>query len=260
LAEGVVSPDGRWVLVMRRVAEAGGERYIFAVVPFENGAEVVRAPSGTRTMHLFAWMPDGAAFFYVERADVGVRVITVDARTGARLGAFAISDSIVTDVAALAGGGWAWIPQRTGPLRVQRPGDPEPRDLPKPDDDALLNSLWAGPGGSQLATLGWTADLESLTVHVISQPEGRATRWAAFFCEGGALQWLADGSIVAVIMESQRIATVYRVRGPGRVEKVGTIPRPVEWVDVSRDGRRAVVVTKESHRDIWLARVARVGR
>ena len=118
----------------------------------------------------------------------------------------------------------------------------------------------AGPEGSQLTTMGWTANLESLTVHVISQPEGRATRWATFFCEGASMRWLADGSIVAVVMESQRIATVYRVRGPGRVEKLGTIPRPVEGVDVSRDGRRAVVLTKEFHRDIWLARVARVGR
>ena len=260
LVEGVLSPDGRWVLVMRRVAEPGGERYMLAVVPFENGAEVVRALTGTRTMNLLAWMPGGGSFFYVERADVGVRIITIDARTGARLGAFAINDSIVTDVAALAGGGWAWIPQPTGPLRVQRPGDPEPRELPKPDDDAYLVGVMAGPEGSQLTTMGWTANLESLTVHEISQPEGRATRWATFFCEGASMRWLAGGSIVAVVMESQRIATVYRVRGPGRVEKLGTIPRPVEGVDVSRDGRRAVVLTKESHRDIWLARVARVGR
>src|SRR2546428_7361847 len=182
-------------------------------------------------------MPGGGSFFYVERADVGVRIITIAARTGARLGAVAINDSIVTDVAALAGGGWAWIPQPTGPLRVQRPGDLEPRELPKPDDDAFLVGVMAGPEGSQLTTMGWIANLESLTVHVISQPEGRATRWATFFCEGASVRWLADGSIVAVVMGASRVAAGYRGGGARPVgEDCTKPPAPGTW-DESR-GRR----------------------
>src|SRR6059036_2088010 len=108
--------------------------------------------------------------------------------------------------------------------------------------------------------MAWTADLESLTVRMISPTDGRATRWATFFAENGWIQWLGDGSIMTLVAESQRIVTLYRVRGAGRVNKVGTIPRPVDWVSISRDGRRAVVTTRDFRGDIWLARVVRVGR
>ncbi len=256
-AAGGVSPDGSRVLLGRRVAGVGGERYVFAVVPFAGGHEVDLASSG---IPAFGWMPEGASFWYGERTGVGMRIITVDARTGARLGAFAISDSTVIDLSALPGGGWAWIPPSLHIFRIQRPDEREPRDFPMPNGERSLIGVRAAPVGSQVATMGWTADLESLKVHVISPPDGRATRWATFFAETGRMQWLADGSIMAGMMESQRVVTLYRVRGPGRVQKVGVIPRPVEFVSVSRDGHRAAVGTVDTRRDIWLARVERVGR
>ena len=95
---------------------------------------------------------------------------------------------------------------------------------------------------------------------MISLPDGRPTRWATFFGEDVAkAKFLADGSVVIPVWETQESVTLYRLRGPGRIERVGTIPRPVEQMSVASDGRRVVVSTREFQGDIWLARIARVG-
>jgi hypothetical protein len=51
--------------------------------------------------------------------------------------------------------------------------------------------------------------------------------------------------------------TLYRVRGPRRVDRLGTIPRPVTSFSASKDLRRAAVVTQEYHGDAWMSRVVR---
>ncbi|TMC67303.1 MAG: hypothetical protein E6J18_16345 [Chloroflexi bacterium] len=99
---------------------------------------------------------------------------------------------------------------------------------------------------------------DSILVHVIALPGGRATRWAAFFGEGvHGVYWLTDRSIMIAVAETQGSATVYRARGPGQIERAGTVPRPIEGFGVSRDGRRVLIRTVESRDDIWLARLRR---
>src|SRR5207249_1735899 len=83
------------------------------------------------------------------------------------------------------------VPGSQRSLRMQRPGEREPRDLPV-SDGGEITGTWAAPDGAQLATMAWTADLESLTVRMISPTDGRATRWATFFAENGWIQWLGD--------------------------------------------------------------------
>ena len=71
--------------------------------------------------------------------------------------------------------------------------------------------------------------------------------------------FLADGSVVIPVWETQESVTLYRLRGPGHIERVGTIPRPVDLMRVASDGRRVVVSTREFQGDIWIARIERVG-
>jgi len=258
---GAVSPDGDRVVVAHRGPGLGGERDVIDVVSSAGLAVLTHAPSGALvSFDPVGWMPDGAAFFYAERADRAVRFMTVDGRTGARLATFAIGDSTVVSFDPLAGGGWVWIPPQLNGLRLQRPGEPQPRDLPKPDRNGNVFSVAAAPDGARLVTIGWNATNDSMRVHVISLPDGQPARWATFFGEGTAkTTFLADRSVVIPVWETQESVTLYRLRGPGRIERVGTIPRPVDQMSVASDGRRVVVSTREFQGDIWLARIARVG-
>jgi hypothetical protein len=105
-------------------------------------------------------------------------------------------------------------------------------------------------------TCGWDATFDSILVHVVELPEGRASRWAAFLSEGCGVWGLADGSVLIAILETQASVTLYRLRAPGRIERLGTIPRPVSGLSPSLDARRLVVLTQDFHGDVWLARVA----
>ena len=258
---GAVSPDGDRVVVAHRGPGLGGERDVIDVVSSAGHAVLTHAPSGALVSFGDAgWMPDGAAFFYAERADSAVRFVTVDGRTGSRLATFAIGDSTVVSFDPLAGGGWVWIPPTLNGLRLQRPGEPQPRDLPKPDRNGNVFSVAAAPDGARLVTIGWNATNDSMRVHVISLPDGQPARWATFFGEGAAkAAFLADGSVVIPVWETQESVTLYRLRGRDRIERVGTIPRPVDQMRVASDGRRVVVSTREFQGDIWLARIERVG-
>ena len=260
LAAGIIAPDGQHVLLAHRGAGLAGERDVIDVATFTGRESLTHAPSGT-VMGSPRWTPDGAAFCYIEQGDKGVRLVTVEARTGARRSTFSPGDSSVFDLAPLAGGGWAWLPQSAHAVRVWRPGEGSPSELPIPQGNESVWELSAAPDGTRLVTVGWNATEDSLRVHVHTLADGRATHWATFFGEdAGRPVVLADGSVMVFIWETQEIVTLYRLRGPGRVERLGTVPRPVEKIGMSSDGRRVVVSTREFQGDIWLARVERVGR
>lgn len=90
-------------------------------------------------------------------------------------------------------------------------------------------------------------------------PDRNATRWETFFGEAAAAFWLADGSIVVASWETAEVVTLYRLRGPGRAGRVGTIPLPIVRYDgssLSRDGRRLTFVARRFYGDIWLERIA----
>ena len=58
-----------------------------------------------------------------------------------------------------------------------------------------------------------------------------------------------------VIWETQETVALYRVRGPGQVERLGTIQRPVVSISVSGDLRRVTVGTREYKGDAWMYKV-----
>jgi hypothetical protein len=47
------------------------------------------------------------------------------------------------------------------------------------------------------------------------------------------------------------------VRSPLRLELLGTVPRPVAGISVSRDLKRATVLVRDYHGDAWMSKVAR---
>jgi hypothetical protein len=65
----------------------------------------------------------------------------------------------------------------------------------------------------------------------------------------------SDGSILFVVFKTAQTAAVYRLRGPGRMELLGTIPRPVSHVSIANDLDRALVTARDYHADAWMVRI-----
>jgi tRNA A-37 threonylcarbamoyl transferase component Bud32 len=250
-----ITADGNRVLIWRTGgASAGGDQ--LAVVPFGGGTEMPLPLSGS----LLGWTmgADSDLVALGEKTPAGVRFTLTDLRTGARRSPFALADSTVQDWAPLPDDGWVWIPADGRSIRVRRRGDAAPKSFPIPDWYIGARAMAAAPQGEEAAFIGFdAATYDSLGLSVMSLANGKATRWFAIFGERYGFRWLPDGSILLSIWETQETVTLYRVRGPGRSERLGTIPLPVTSFSVSKDLRRVAVVTHEYHGDAWMSRVVR---
>jgi hypothetical protein len=254
-----LSPDGTRMLDVRSVATSEGGGRDIILRPFGGGAEVMHWP--VDSVVDVEWMPDGQAFSYAERVAGHVRLVTVDARTGTRQSPVEIPDRDLGAFASLSDGGWAWTSSPSSPrnLRLWRRGEREPRVLPLLTDELWLDVVTADPQQRRLALLGGVS-VDSLFLDVTVLPEGQTSRWATFSSQGSPhlAWWLGDGSLV-VWIQGEGQGLLYRVTGPRRVERLGTIPRSLVGVSLSRDGRRVVLVTRDFRGDVWLAHLKRTG-
>jgi hypothetical protein len=116
--------------------------------------------------------------------------------------------------------------------------------------------LGASRDGSKLAIVGWSApDGDSLGLSVLSASDGSDSHWSTVFGEDGGLDWLTDGSILLFNQATNDTYTLQRIRGPGQIEQLGSIPRPITGASVSRDLRRMSIITRDRHGDAWSMRV-----
>ncbi|MEP7326093.1 MAG: protein kinase [Gemmatimonadota bacterium] len=250
-----ITGDGNRVLIRRTGgASASGDQ--LSVAPFGGGSETPLPFSGS--LLGFSRGTDSVTIALGEKTPAGVRLTLSDLRTGARRGPVVIPDSAITDFAPLPDGGWAWVPSDGQSISVQRHGDAAPRTFPIPDWYSSAFSLGLSPDGGEVAFIGYdVATYDSLGLSVMSLGDGKVTPWVTYFGENVNFGWLPDHSILLRLWESQETVTLYRVRGPGQVEKLGTIPRAVTSFGVSDDLHRATVVTREYHGDAWMSRVVR---
>jgi hypothetical protein len=256
---GVVSPDGRSVLVEHTEMGPGGGRDALAVEPFAGGVAVSYPPDGP--LLGYGWMPDGVSFHYAVHAGSGVRIVTVNARTGARVAAFPIADSSILAYTPLFGGGWAWVSPSGKELRVQLGGEAAPHDLLVSNRGASLGVVSSSPDGSSLAVVRTPSIAsDSAFIDVMLVKEGRPAPWAAFSdAWPTSVSWLDDGSLLTGVQRGPKVEALYRVRGPRRMDRVATLPRPMDWITISRNGRRGVGGTSTFLGDIWVAHVVLAG-
>jgi tRNA A-37 threonylcarbamoyl transferase component Bud32 len=250
-----LSPNGTEVIEVHTVATGGGEGKEIDLLALPSGAEL-RHWAVDSVLDL-EWMPDGRDFSYAERVAGQVRLITVDVKTAARQGRVEIPDAEVERFSPLSDGGWAWA---SGRLHIWRSGEPEARVLPLLKDEVNVAYVRASPDHLRLASLAESVTEDSGFLDVTILPDGQLTRWAAFklgFFGRSGVWWLADGSLAVWAQKSEDEDVLYRVRGPGRVERLGAIPRALEDVSMSRDGRRIALVTREFRGDVWLAHLKR---
>jgi hypothetical protein len=246
-----ISPDGKHVLV-------AGQRESAFLVPFE-GCDP-RLLGSSSLVSQFGWMPDTNLLWFAERVGRFLHVQTADPITVKRQRVFSIDGPSIRETTPIVGGGWVWVaPPGAGILQVQLPEDSAPRSVRKPNDVSGIRNIISASDRARALMTGWNATGDSVLMYDISLRDGRLTRLASFFGEEVNASWLADGSILVAVQETIGIASIYRVRGPGRIEQVGVVPRPIGHrghIFASLDGRRLGVTTEQYHGDIWLAKVS----
>jgi serine/threonine-protein kinase len=251
MVRAVMSPDGRRVLVERTAAAAnGGKELRLSVLTADGGAETPLSVTGTLVGMM--WL-DSATAAVSSQTPEGQHVALLDVRTGAQRQALAVPDSIILDWAPVRDG-WAWIPAAGDRIVVEQGG--RRHEIPKPAWFATLFNINADAAGDRLAFTGWNlATFDTLGVDVVGTDGRGDTPWARIFAENGAGRFNADGTLDLIVFATQDAASVYRVASPGKLERLGTVPRPVIEARLSSDLRRIAVVTREYNADAWMAKV-----
>jgi tRNA A-37 threonylcarbamoyl transferase component Bud32 len=250
-----LSPDGARVLDLQRVATGEGEGGEIVLLPFGGGAEIMHW--AVDSVFDVQWMPDGQAFSYAERVAGRVRLVTIDTRTGSRQSPVEIPDPDALLFSPLSDGGWAWT---SGRIHLWQRGEKDPRVLPLLRDETFQALVSVAPNQPRLASISDNGTADSIFLDVALLPEGQPTRWATFRPGSkGTVSYLADGSLVVWQQESENRGALYRVKGPGQVERLGIIPRAIQDLSLSQDGRRVVLVTRDFRGDVWLAHLKRTG-
>jgi hypothetical protein len=253
----LLSPDGARVLVSRGPLNSmdPAEAPAYSVMPFGGGPEEPLPFAGPAWAH---WT-DSVTLAVAEPRPDGASLTLLDVRTHRTHNTLQIPDPRPWKFAPLPDGGWAWLRPRGDGLAFQRRGDTMPNTLPQPDWYSLLMALVASPDGRSLVFAGFDAATnDSLRVEQLSLDASVTTPWITEPAEFGDLIPLSDGSFLFVRWEAQEQATLERLRGPGRVERLGTVPRPVRAFSVSGDLRRAVIGTYDYRGDIYMSRI--IGR
>lgn len=251
--EAWLSRDGGRVVLWREEASSVGGDQV-TVRPFGSGTETSLAQSGVLFVN-GAGSVDTDQVVLVSRTSAGFQLTLTDLRSGARGTPFTVPENVASTT--LPAGGWVWIPPGGRSINIQRHGETTPRSFPVPPYQ-LASAPSVTPNGSELAFIGYDpATWPLMRLSTMSLSDGTVTEWLAYLCVGSTARWLPDHSILLWVEEPAKIYTVYRVRGPGQKERLGTIPRRIELLSVSNDLRRAAIVTRDYHGDAWMSTVVR---
>src|SRR5205814_9190578 len=98
---------------------------------------------------------------------------------------------------------------------------------------------------------------DSLGVSVLSLADGSVSHCLTAFGDDVDVNWLKDGTILMLLGDTPETNSIYHLLGPGRAVELGTIPRRVSSVSVSKDLKRVAVVVRNYHGDASVSKVVR---
>jgi hypothetical protein len=248
-----ISPSGDRLLISRNLpTSAGGSERRFSILPFGGGSETpLNLPGSPRNVD---WI-DSVTLAVSRQTAAGVHVALVDVRSGAAGRSVDIADSLVADVAALPDG-WAWIPATRDRVVVQRGG--KTIEIRKPAWFGQLDGVAADAMGQRLAVHGWNSGTyDSIGVAVVPAAGGTPAIWTVSAAEEGDARFLNDGSLLFTPWDTRESAVLYRLTGPDRVERLGSVPRPIAAISLSSDLKRAAVLESRYHGDAYMSRIVR---
>ena len=249
----VISPDGGRLLFRRVVPTTGQHTAVqFGVRAYGSDAETPLAINGTPTR--VRWV-DSVTVSVVSRVESKARLGLLDVRTGAMSNVLPLADSTITDAGPIDGG-WAWIPSTRDRVIVEQAG--KRREIPMPSWYAFINAIVPDPTAGRVFVTGFNrATGDSLGIAAINLANGATTQWMSIFGEDGNIQVLDGGDLFLALHRSQESLDLYRLSGPGKSQLLGTPPRPLVGVSVSRDLKRATAFDRDYHADAWMYAVTR---
>jgi hypothetical protein len=179
----------------------------------------------------------------------------VDVRTGAQRNRLAVPDSGIRDFAALPTG-WAWIPNSSDRYVVVEGG--RRREFPKPEWLSGTAHLVPDVARRRLLYTGWSGSGgDSVSLGAVSLDEGTHTNVHTRIGGTGRIVLVDGHDAYFLVSEGRDVWSISRVDGPGRITPLGTIPRPVSSLTLSRDRRRIVANVRDYRADVWMSKVIR---
>jgi hypothetical protein len=251
-----LSPNGERVLVGRDPGRVTNALQRWSTTTFRaGGAETPLALAGATSEAIWS---DNTTVAIKDRILAGARFALVDVATGAVREALDVPDRYPSTYSHLPGGGWVWVRAPFPELSMQLPNQTSPRRIRLPAWYAGVFGIDVSRDGRLVALSGVKApDTDSVGLGVITPGDTVVTSWFTTFGEGAEVNRLKDGSFLLRLHDTPETYSLYHIRGPGRAEKIGSIPRTVSSLSVSEDLKRAAVVVREYHGDAWMSRVVR---
>ena len=248
-----VSPDGGRLLFRRIMPGASGtSEPRYSVAPYGGGSEVALAAGGN--VVAMEWV-DSVRVMAGTRTLQGQKLQVIDVRTNSVSNVLEVPDSSLRAATPLPDG-WAWIASGGQRIVVEQNGSR--REIPKPAWFSSLTTIDASADGTRLVYTGWGAATEdTLRLEEIPAAGGTPTVLASAFAEKGYARLVPDGSVLFVVWLEPESVALYRVRGPGPPESLGTIPHLTAIFDVSDDLQRASLSWREHQGDAWMYRVVK---
>jgi hypothetical protein len=249
----VVSPDGNRVLKRQSLPDANGSSETrLTVMPFGGGQETPIELDG----RLFGsgWA-DSVSLAVGIQNPKGLKFKVIDVRNGTSTNELQISDSVMRSAAPVPNG-WAWIPASSDRIIIEQSG--KRREIRKPAWFEIVTNLSMSPDGTRILYQGWGKNTnDSVAFETVPIGGGSPTRLFTTSADHVNHFWLADGSILVNVWDTPESLSMYKVKGPGQVEKLGTVPHLVSNFNVSSDLKRAVLGWRERKTDAFVYRVVK---
>lgn len=245
-----ISPDGNRLLLRRIVPTGNGHTQIrYSVMPFAGGSET---PLGGAAP-VNAYWTDSVTVTVWTMTPTGSRVAQMDVRTNALRNTLSLPDSSIASATPIPNG-WAWIPPARDRIIINQSG--KTREIPKPGWYGSITQLATDASAQHVVYAGFNKSTDdSLGVGALSLADGSMTQWASMFAEHGSIMALKDGSIFLRVGQTQESLAFFKLNGPGKMERMGASPRPIQFVSVSDDLKRAAASERDYRADAWMSKV-----
>ena len=240
--QAAVSPNGSKVVISQPGGAAGSSR--LSILPFGGGtASTISLPF---PVWFVGWVDTVTLSFIFAKSDQR-GFARLDARSGAVTAEWYSPDLRMEDYTSLpmeAGRG----SRSNGPgLRVHRAGDSTIRTIATPPWNKYIWNVNVDSAGTRVVVSGPNRAMDSIAIGVLPLSGGAPVPWATFLGTYGGAIFLNNGSVVCMITEYYGSETreLYRIRAPGKVERLGATRRRLTSWGFTPDLRRAVVTVND---------------
>ncbi|MHB1862885.1 MAG: protein kinase domain-containing protein [Gemmatimonadaceae bacterium] len=249
-----VSPDGGRLLVRRVVPTTGDHTEArFSVRPFDGTAETPLPATGA--IQRATWVDSTSVATVTLTPSGNTHFAVVDVRTGAERDGFDVRDSSVTGAVPVANG-WAWIPIARNRLLIEQNG--KRRTVALPAWYASIFSVIPDSAHGRVFIAGFNRSTsDTLGVSAVNVADGATTPWASSFAEDGAIAPLDGGGVFLAAHRTEYAYELYRLTGPGAMQRLGAPPVPLFEISVSGDLKRAIAVQRNYNADAWMYNVVK---